>query len=71
MGPSGTVIYDYDYFLNTTRGAKRILSTVAIADKKLFIVNGTIKCAVERCTSTADPTVQLVTRVTVSFDVLA
>eukprot|EP00884_Botryococcus_braunii_P016533 jgi/Botrbrau1/3563/Bobra.0078s0020.1 len=70
VGESGTVIYDFDYYINTTRGAKRVLSTVAIADKKLFIVNGTLKCAVEQCASNGDPAVELISRVTQSFDVL-
>jgi hypothetical protein len=69
VGPSGTVIYDFDYYINTTRGAKRVLSTVAVADRKLFIVNGTVKCAPGQCSSDDDPVVQLIGRVTQSFDV--
>lgn len=37
-------MYTYDYKVDTTRGKKRIISTVAVADNKLFILNGTIKC---------------------------
>ena len=44
-GSSGTLMYTYDYRIDTTRGKKRIISTVAVARQKLFILNGTIKCA--------------------------
>ena len=40
---SGTLIYTYDYRIDTTRGKKRIISTVAVAKQKLYICNGTIK----------------------------
>ena len=43
-GEKGTLIYSYDYILDTTRGKKRIVSTVAVAGQKLYIINGTIKC---------------------------
>ena len=42
---SGTLMYDLEYELDSTRGRKRILSTVAIRDKKLYIVNGNFKCS--------------------------
>lgn len=48
-GKSGTLIYDIEYELDSTRGRKRILSTVGIAQKKLFIVNGNIKCDASGC----------------------
>jgi hypothetical protein len=44
-GSSGTLIYTYDYCIDTTRGRKRIISSVAVAKQKLYILNGTIKCA--------------------------
>ncbi|BDA46952.1 PsbP domain-containing protein 2, chloroplastic [Coccomyxa sp. Obi] len=44
-GEKGTLIYTYDYILDTTRGKKRIVSTVAVAGQKLYIINGTIKCS--------------------------
>lgn len=44
-GDNGTLIYTYDYKIDTTRGKKRIISTVAIAGQKLFILNGTVKCS--------------------------
>ena len=43
-GSNGTLIYTYDYRIDTTRGRKRIISTVAVAKQKLYILNGTIKC---------------------------
>jgi hypothetical protein len=69
VGASGTLIYDFDYSINTTRGAKRVLSTVAIADKKLFIVNGTVKCAPGQCASDGDQVVEMLAKVTGSFDI--
>ena len=48
-GKKGTLIYDIEYELDSTRGRKRILSTVAIAQKKLFIVNGNMKCDPAGC----------------------
>ena len=42
---NGTLIYTYDYRIDTTRGRKRIISSVAIAQQKLYILNGTIKCS--------------------------
>ena len=40
----GLVFYDFDYSLETTRGNKRVLSTVCIQNKKLFIANGQYFC---------------------------
>ena len=44
-GTNGTLMYTYDYRIDTTRGRKRIISTVAVAQQKLYILNGTIKCS--------------------------
>lgn len=46
---SGVLAYNFEYELESTRGRKRLLSTVAIADRKLYIVNGVIKCARDSC----------------------
>jgi len=40
----GLVFYDFDYSLETTRGNKRVLSTVCIQSNKLFIANGQYFC---------------------------
>ena len=49
---SGTLFYDFDYVIDTTRGTKRIMSTVAISGRKLFIAQGTIKCGKGSCDGT-------------------
>ena len=46
---SGTLFYDFDYVIDTTRGARRIMSTVAVAGRKLYIAQGTIKCGKGGC----------------------
>ena len=46
---NGTKFYDFDYVIDTTRGTKRVLSYVTIVNKKLYIVNGTIKCSKGSC----------------------
>eukprot|EP00887_Chlorella_sp_A99_P004299 scaffold15.g4299.t1 len=48
-GSPQTQVYDYEYELESTRGRKRILSTVAVADAKLYIANGSITCDKETC----------------------
>ena len=44
-----TLFYDFDYVIDTTRGTKRILTTVAVSGRKLFIAQGTIKCGKGSC----------------------
>ena len=51
---NGTITYNFDYIIDSTRGTKRVLSTVAIARQKLFIVNGNIKCRSPDCDGSAD-----------------
>lgn len=68
-GKSGTLIYDIEYELDSTRGRKRILSTVGIAKKKLFIVNGNIKCDATGC-SADDRDILLLRQVASTFDVV-
>ena len=53
-GQSGTTMYDFDYIIDSTRGAKRVLSTVAISRQRLFIVNGNIKCRTPLCDEVGD-----------------
>lgn len=64
---SGTLMYDLEYELDSTRGRKRILSTVAVKNKKLYIVNGTYKCGEELCND-AGPTVKVMQAMLNSFD---
>ena len=51
---NGTKFYDFDYVIDTTRGTKRIMSSVTIVNKKLYIVNGTIKCGKGSCAGVED-----------------
>ena len=51
---NGTKFYDFDYVIDTTRGTKRILSYVTIVNKKLYIINGTIKCGKGSCAGLDD-----------------
>jgi hypothetical protein len=72
-GETGTLLYTYDYDLDTTRGRKRIISTVAVAEGKLFILNGTMKCAGAEpgCAPLGGPEVAKVVRAAAeTFDVL-
>ncbi|CAG9460546.1 unnamed protein product [Pedinophyceae sp. YPF-701] len=48
QGTGGVPVYDYTYAVDSTRGLKRISTTVTIADRKLFIANGQFKCDKER-----------------------
>ena len=59
--------------IDTTRGKKRIVSTVAIKGKKLYICNGTVKCSAPGldCDPVGGPgTIEAVEAVSQSFDVL-
>lgn len=67
---SGVTVYDYEYELDSTRGRKRILSTVAIVNRKLYIVNGTAKCDGDSCGGAAAEAAALMARAADSFDVL-
>lgn len=67
---SGTLMYDLEYELDSTRGRKRFLSTVAVKNKKLYIVNGTFKCGEDLCND-ARPAVKIMQAMLRSFDVTA
>ena len=69
-GASGVTVYDYEYELDSTRGRKRILSTVAIAQRRLYIVNGSAKCEGGACDSAAEGAAELMRRAAASFDVV-
>lgn len=59
--------------VDTTRGKKRIVSTVAIKGRKLYICNGTVKCSAPGvdCNPVGGPgTIEAVEAVSQSFDVL-
>ena len=70
-GSSGVTIYDYEYELDSTRGRKRILSTVAIAGRKLYIVNGTAKCEGGACDGAAEYAAALMRRAAATFDTVS
>ena len=58
---------------DTTRGKKRIVSTVAIKGRKLYICNGTVKCSAPGldCNPVGGPgTIEAVEAVSQSFDIL-
>ena len=69
-GKSGTLIYDIEYELDSTRGRKRILSSVGIAQKKLFIVNGNLKCDASGCTETDSKDIAVLRQIASTFDVV-
>ena len=65
--------FDLQLQVDTTRGKKRIVSTVAIKDRKLYICNGTVKCTAPGldCDPVGGPgVVEAVEAVSQSFDVL-
>lgn len=65
-GPSGTTMYDFDYIIDSTRGTKRVLNTVAISQRRLFIANGNIACKSVECSEKAN-TVATVQKAMKSF----
>ena len=59
--------------VDTTRGKKRIVSTVAIKGRRLYICNGTVKCSAPGldCNPVGGPgTIEAVEAVSQSFDIL-
>lgn len=53
---SGALLYDYEYELESTRGRKRVLNTVAIASAKLYILNGQVRgTCIRACTCSGKP----------------
>lgn len=41
-GSGGVLLYVYEYDLDSTRGRKRVLNTLAIARNQLFILNAQV-----------------------------
>lgn len=69
MGPSGTEFYNFDYTISTTRGDKRILAAVGVANGNLYIVNGSIKCEGPGCKESS-PLVESIRKSVTTFDVV-
>ena len=67
--PSGTQFYNFDYTISTTRGDKRVISGVAVANNNLYIVNGSIKCSGEACKEES-PLLDIVEKSVHSFDII-
>lgn len=67
MCGSGTTFFLFDYTVTTTRGDKRILSKVGVADSSLYIVNASLKCTGESCKEDT-ALVDLARRSVASFD---
>ncbi|KAL4448568.1 hypothetical protein ABPG75_005787 [Micractinium tetrahymenae] len=63
----GFSIYDFEYELESTRGRKRILSTVAIAGRKLYIANGAVSCGKAATCEAAEAALPLVRATTQSL----
>ena len=68
--PSGTQFYNFDYAISTTRGDKRVVSKVGVANDSLYIVNGSIKCEGTTCKEET-PLLSIVQRSIQSFDVIS
>lgn len=67
---SGVTIYDFEYELDSTRGKKRVLNSVAISRRQLYIVNGAAKCDGGVCDGAAEAATKLMRRAAASFDIL-
>lgn len=67
---SGVTIYDFEYELDSTRGRKRVLNSVAISRRQLYIVNGNAKCDKGVCDGAAEAATKLMRQAAASFDVL-
>ncbi|PSC73402.1 psbP domain-containing chloroplastic [Micractinium conductrix] len=65
----GFSIYDFEYELESTRGRKRILSTVTIAGRKLYIANGNLSCGKADSCAAAEGALPLLRAVTQSLTV--
>lgn len=68
-GQSGTEFYTFDYAISTTRGDKRVICKVGVADSKLYIANGSVKCSGDSCKEDT-PLLSLVKQSIGSFDVI-
>ena len=64
---TGSVLYDYEYELNSTRGRKRIINSVSINNSKLYILNGQVKCGKEVCLDDELEVVSVLRNVAKSF----
>ncbi|KAF8072357.1 putative sugar phosphate/phosphate translocator [Scenedesmus sp. PABB004] len=68
-GSGGASLYDYEYSLASTRGAKRILNTVTITGSRLYILNASVKCDKDDAAcAAAEPSLALLRAVAASFD---
>ncbi len=67
---SGTEFYNFDYTISTTRGDKRVLASVGVANGNLYIVNGNIKCEGASCKESS-PLIESIRKSVTTFDVLA
>ena len=67
---SATTYYCYEYELNSTRGRKRVLDTVAIRDSRLYIANAQYKCGKEECTDADKQAVQALRDSLGSFELI-
>ena len=65
----GTV-YDFVYELESTRGRKRIVNTVAIVNSKLYIVNGVVGCGKEACGIGQDASVEVLQQAAKSLEII-
>lgn len=65
---NGALIFAYEYFISTTRGDRRIFSSVGLSNQKLYIVNGRVACPAESC-DTDTAVVQQMRKSVESFDV--
>jgi hypothetical protein len=64
-------VYDFEYELESTRGRKRIVSSVAIAGGKLYVVNGQASCGKGATCDAAEADIQTLRRIAQSFEVKA
>lgn len=51
---NGVTFYEYGYELDSTRGRKRIQTSVTISNSKLYILNINVKCDKESCAAFED-----------------
>lgn len=55
----GVPVYEYEYELDSTRGRKRVLNSVAVQGGKLFILNAVVKCGKEQGQCNEDAVAEL------------
>jgi len=65
---NGVTFYEYDYELDSTRGRKRIQTSVTIHNSRLYILNISVKCDKESC-GAFEPTITALGAVLRSFAV--